>query len=397
MASLTLVKLLFCGQGMTKLVEIYDEGKEKPAADYLALIDCGGRLEQSADAINAIVEKVAARDGTPKRIDLVVLSHQDGDHVSLLPHLGEALKKRLGSKVEVGDVYCGGNGWIPSNTKAVNDFLRCVNYPDMKARHFEPERSDYENATKRSDLGCIKQHKDVYFRILISNLAVAGATGTTRNASSSVVVVENGHEAVLLPGDATYQTMDRINGTPNLSSLLPSVLCLEIPHHGALASAVEDYDSSEDPSKYDWAVIDDFAKKMHAKYIGVSAGPWNSHCHPVDLVVDTFVKQSTEILPEHSYVTYLFHTQHWNTWTGELPIQCTVRTIEPVLWAWSRKKEKGKRRKLQDTGATYTSGEVVFKLAAPGVLKPQEKVEFRPRGTMVIHGTDEVIVQAPEP
>ena len=45
MPSLTRVMILYCGQGMTTLVEIYDDGNVKDAADYLALIDCGGSGE----------------------------------------------------------------------------------------------------------------------------------------------------------------------------------------------------------------------------------------------------------------------------------------------------------------------------------------------------------------
>jgi hypothetical protein len=397
-ASLTLVKLLFCGQGMTTLVEVYDDGVEKPAADFLALIDCGGDIRWAKGALDYIAMKVAARPTNPKWIDLVSLSHQDGDHVALLGRLGERLKQ-ISTPVRVGQAFVGGTSWLKSHEGTVKAFLKDLDYDTTGLNFNAPMRSDYTGATKRADLRCVAQHKDVYFRILISNLATGGTTPEERNASSAAVVVENGHEAIVLPGDGTFETMDRIRNIPNLPSLLPAVLGLEIPHHGALATAVQDYEGSEnDPNKFNWTIIDGFAKAMNAKYVGASAGPWNTHCHPIDLVVDTFADKSNERLLGHSYVTYMFHTQHWRTWSNYLPIECTVRTIEPFMWEWSRKKDKTKRQKPDDeANATFTFGDIVYKLAAPGVLKPEEKVEFRPRRTIGMDGTDEVIVQAPEP
>src|SRR5262245_12325682 len=105
MAQLTLVRLLWSGQGMTTLVHCYAAGVEKDRADFLVLVDCGGNIEWGDLALNYIAAKVLATK--EKKLGAVIISHQDQDHVCLLRGLGD----RLRGKATVGLVILGGLSW----------------------------------------------------------------------------------------------------------------------------------------------------------------------------------------------------------------------------------------------------------------------------------------------
>ncbi|MEV6728372.1 MULTISPECIES: MBL fold metallo-hydrolase [unclassified Streptomyces] len=393
MPSLTLVKLLWCGQGMTTLVEIYDDGVEKGAADYLALIDCGGSPTYGKDAVNHIKDKVAKRTTTPnKMLDLVVISHQDDDHNGLLGALGKELKT---IDARVGSVHIGGLSWIQGNKDTVNEFLTAVKYAVGTVVFDAPAQSDYPGGGAAPTHFAV--HKDVKFRLLISNLDVPGATADiVRNGSSAVVVVDNGVNTVVLPGDATFQTMLEINTKLGGAQLTPQVLALEIPHHGALRTAVENYaKSGKKKTDFTWTIIEDFATKvMKPKNVGASAGPWNTDNHPVQEVIDVFIG-TTDTVPSHTYVAFVFFQKktmvQWATVTTLRAVETTIRQL--ILHQ--------KKRKLNAPPAAppadFVVGHIVYRLTGTPGLRPEEMVEFRPCRTFGMHGPDEDVVQAPEP
>jgi hypothetical protein len=386
-ASLTLVKMLFCGQGMMTLVEVYDDGVEKPAADFLALIDCGGELEYAQESLTFVTEKVRAR--TPPTLDCVVISHQDSDHVRLLKSLG-ALLEPLGATV-TGPIFVGGEAWNREAAK-VGDFLKAVGRSPSSVQHGSPGQSDYTGKADRSQLTHIARHGDVFLRLLVSNLRGAGRN--VANSSSAVVVVENGSYSVVLPGDATFETMLYVNLIGNLKALLPPVIGCSLPHHGALATSVENYKSGKALTDFNWKIIEFFAQQaIAARRVAASAGPWNSHHHPVDEVINVFLKDNPTVIGEHSYVVYLYETEYWKTHRNDLPVECTVRTIAPDTLHAPRTRQK---RKAASGDLAFTPGDIVFKLAPVGVLKPDEMVEFRPRRSGPTAGPDEVVVPAPE-
>ncbi|MFD5623208.1 MBL fold metallo-hydrolase [Streptomyces yangpuensis] len=385
------MKLLWCGQGMTTLVEIYDDGVEKDAADYLALIDCGGSPTYGKGAVDHIANKVAKRKATPKMLDLVVISHQDDDHNGLLGALGEELKK---IDARVGRVRLGGLSWIQGNKDTVNAFLTAVKYAGDAVVFDAPAQSNYFD--DGSAPTHIAEHKDVKFRLLISNLTVPGATpDIVRNGSSAVVVVDNGINTVVLPGDATFQTMLAINTKLGGAPLTPQVLALEIPHHGALRTAVENYASGKKKTEITWTIIEDFATKvMKPKSVGASAGPWNSENHPVQEVIEVFVG-TTETVPPHTYVAYLFFQKgnaiKWAT-------ASTVRAVETTIQELKvRQKKRKQDAPLPAAGTDFIVGDIVYRLTGATGPRPEEMVEFRPRRTLGTHGPDEDVVQAPEP
>lgn len=398
MAALTIVRVLFCGQGMTNLVEVYADGDETKPPDWLALVDCGGSPRWARTAIDTIVSTVAAR--ATKRIDCIVISHQDGDHLRLLTTLGPRLKA-IGASV--GTVFLGGLSWGSGNRATVYAFLDLLEYDRESIGVDGPEASDYRNATVRAQLTAVAGGYGTYIRRLVTNVTISAAKDIQKNGSSAVVVVDDGTSAVILPGDATLETMDAIAALPEKArELLPRpVLGISVPHHGALRTAVSNYVASGDPTTFGYASVDRFVQYLKSQRAAASAGPRNGPKHPMEEVL---VRFHNPLLPaeEHTYVSWVFNRSNgvtadgWDTRTSSRELRCTVRSLgddEPA--AKRRKTSTGVAHKLTKVEV----GDIVFRLAPPGVVPAEQVMEFVPRGTvdLVVHSPDDGVVYAPAP
>ncbi|HWG24170.1 hypothetical protein [Actinospica sp.] len=383
MPSLTRVMILYCGQGMTTLVEIYDDGVVKDSADYLALIDCGGTSDGGQLAVDYVAKKIL--DKKDAVLNLLVISHQDADHVQLLSKLEDKLS---GTKATLAQAVLGGSNWSNTNIGTVESFVELMEMDTDELEFDAPKRSDYKKATKRSELKYIDKHGDTYFRVLISGLAITG-TGRTadivRNASSAMVVVENGSYSVFLPGDATHQTMDAATDVIDAKrNLIPRVVGLEIPHHGALRTAVEDYYARGEPDDFNWRRIKGFAEALSADWVVASAGPKNSHRHPVREVLNVFDDWLITI-DKHGYNAYVFDrnggttSKGWTNYETTNAKSCTIQEYN------------------LDTGV-YQYGDIEIRLTKPGILAPKEMVRFIPRARSGALGLEEdLVVFAPAP
>lgn len=396
MPALTIVKVLWCGQGMTTLVEIYADGHEKDVADYLVLVDCGGNVEWGGRAVNYVAQKVL--DKRDNILDAVVISHQDQDHVILLKQLGDKLR----GQATIGSVFLGGLEWKQSNQKVVKDFLDALDV-DPKGVVFDaPKLSHYTGAKTVDKLRYwVNWNNEVYIRAMVSGLVTTGRPDIRKNASSAVVVVDNGSLAVVLPGDATYQTMDAVNEIKNIGTLLRPVLGLEIPHHGALRTAVEEYVANKDPTRFNYEIIDEFARIVSPRYVAASAGPWNTHHHPIEEVLERF-DPHLQATTEHTYVSYIFSRpdgvkhEGWTEFSDVTYTEwCTVFAIGETA-----KKSKSKFRAVKKEGVNkgpFVFGDISFKLGGAVALAPEEMVSFHPLGTIGPDPADEPVYFAPAP
>jgi hypothetical protein len=346
------VVLLFCGQGMATLVEVYLGGDFNAAPDHLVLVDFGGNTHQGEDewgvpAADYVVDKLKQQQKTHgySAFDYVIISHQDNDHWLLLPSLTEAIEKAEEAsdlhRPSLFGIYAGGTMWGPRAKQAVQSFLATtfdVNYED-EFKFNAPYLSHYTAKTKRNALGRLARFPDVdasdtiYLRVLVSCLPISsGGPDLVKNGSSAVVVLENGTQAVVLPGDATWHTMGHINGMKNVwtKGLLPQVIGLEVPHHGALRTSVENYSKKRKRDDFDWTIITNFAAKMKPFLVGASAGPYSSHRHPVKEVLD-ILNPSRSKLVDHTYVAYVFDKDKWKGLSTKKEVHTTVQAIKPGL------------------------------------------------------------------
>lgn len=386
MPSLTLVKMLYCGQGMMTLIEVYDDGVEKLAADHLALVDCGGSSgTPTDDSLRYIVSKVDAQ--AAKRLACVVVSHQDADHVRYLGLLGG----NLPAGTTVGRLVAGGVAWGGASEESLNTFADEVGY-DQGAIYWPPsEGTDYPADGDAGKVGYQAKLGDTYLRLVVSGVTVGGKD--IKNVSSAVIAVDNGSYRAVLPGDATVETMRHVNKMKNIATLLQPVVAVSIPHHGALRTAVENYLSygaGGRTDKFDYDVLEDFADTLSATRAGASAGPYNSHHHPMQEVMERFY-WTTAASEEHKYVSWMFDDQDWKGWKAKTAAYSTVQRIRTLA-----ANDKTGKKSYNEHGA-FIYGDVVCKLAAPGVLRDEEMVEFRPRGTLGLTETAERVRYAPAP
>jgi len=171
--------------------------------------------------------------------------------------------------------------------------------------------------------------------------------------------------------------------------LIPRVVGLEIPHHGALRTAVEKYIADGKINKFNWSRINAFAEALDADRVVASAGLNNSFNHPLEEVISVFWPWIIET-DSHSYRAYVFDrrkgsktSKGWTNFRTTDAAECTIRS-------W----KSGKTDK----------GDIAIKLSEPGVFTPEEMIEFIPRAQVIIGtGTDDMepvedlVVYAPAP
>lgn len=316
MSYLTRMVALYSGQGMAHLIEYYESGNPKKPPDALALIDFGGEAKNAQEAVKYIVDKIAAQ--TKPTFNLVVVSHQDADHLSLLGELTKQIKQG-GLKYGINKVYAGGAAWRQDNEDIVTAFVNGARSPKPTIRFGEPRRTDYPTKTGELEGWLLKKH-DVAIRLLIAQARMTGQN--LRNASSAVVVIENDNGSIVLPGDATHETMFEINKlftiwrkNPKIPRL-SEVGVMELPHHGALATATQiTYRKKKKSLSY--RRVEQFAKNMSAQGIFASAGPFNNHGHPIKELINRFADYVTLDAPWHYYVALRYSDKPRGTGKGK--------------------------------------------------------------------------------
>ncbi len=200
-----------------------------------------------------------------------------------------------------------GLDWSKDNRELVKNFFLLSKTRPVYG-FSEPFRSDYDGVKTRAKLGKLVELDGVFFRLLTSQLKVSGRQDIVRNASSAVVVIENGVQSVVLPGDSTYQTMAYINELYDgwgAKPLVPSVRGLEVPHHGALRTAVESYLAKGTTDDFDFSIVQSFANNLAPGCVFASAGLLNTHGHPVKELLDIF-DGTLAAFGKHTYVAFEF-------------------------------------------------------------------------------------------
>lgn len=317
---------------MGTLIKIYETVSKKDKLVNLALIDLGSDSpDEATGAVDKVIE--ALEEMAAPKIDLLVVSHQDKDHWSLLPHLQKRILKDV-SATTMGDMYYGGIDWGPQASKAITNWqtaFSCVFTALAKAD------SGYDVAGTKK---LFKDLNGVVFRILITNMVCARKAGDLRkNGSSAVMVVEFGGLTVILPGDAISETLGYINNVCDLWKLKkhpnPIQPCnvLQIPHHGALRTIADNYTSSK---RRKVETANDFGTNVSASYIVASAGYMSQHLHPAKEVID-MLTDGIATVSSHTYVAYEFADTEWYEYKSTRGIYTTVQTVDdpPKRTSWT--------------------------------------------------------------
>lgn len=331
------VYFLHCDQGMGTLVEIYDTNSKLA---HLALLDLGseaGTKKYSDTAIEAVVDALTRmkKAGFTPTIDLLLISHQDFDHWSLLP----ALLEKISSEVptcQLETLYYGGTKWRKKASEAIGEWESEFG---VSADPFGREATDYKTpGTKKS----IKIIDGVAFRLLCANVPVSrAAVDLERNGTSAVIAVEFGGVTAVIPGDATADTIGWINDNifapwkkKGKKNPIQPCKALGAPHHGALRTIASNFISTS-RAKLDVATT--FAGNVSAQNVVASAGWYSKFNHPYKSVMEILgVKAITDAV-SHDYVVYDGSTSKWQqVKASERGIFTTVQTLKdpPERTGW---------------------------------------------------------------
>lgn len=330
----TVVTILYCGQGMANVIEIYDLSMPKaspPAA--LGLVDFGvagksgvqRRREKYSDAVDYVAALLLERQaqGKPCVLDFVLISHQDEDHWALLPALVVAMKKHGGFRIA--KLWLGGSDWKKESEQEV------LKLPWDDVVQFVRARSDYDPPTTTNQPSLFA-YKDTVVRVLGAQAPCALASKKVdirRNGTSVVVVVECADKHAVLPGDATAETFDYVNpimeaweNNQGRGAVHPC-LAISIPHHGSERTFL---------AGKDWGPGNTFAKSVGAQNAVASAGYPNTYGHPRIEVMRLFKGFAQSSVASHTYVAYSTKDQaaRHSSKTG---IYSTVTEFNPtVVW-----------------------------------------------------------------
>ena len=306
------VVFLHCDQGMGTLVRIYDK---LDRLAHLALLDLGsesGSKKYSDTAINAVIRalKQMEKDGFTPTIDLLLISHQDFDHWSLLPRLLERIQDEI-PDCEVDDIFYGGRKWRKKATEALEDW---EDEFDVVAEPFAKETTDYGKAGTKDNIKIID---GVGFHLLCANVPVSrSAQDLARNGTSAVVCINFGGVNAVIPGDATADTVGWINDNvfdlwkkKKKDNPVQPCRALGAPHHGALRTIASNFVSNTDKANLDFATA--FAKNVAAENVVASAGWYSKFNHPYKEVMEVLAVKADTDKNKHDFVWYLGSKSKW--------------------------------------------------------------------------------------
>jgi beta-lactamase superfamily II metal-dependent hydrolase len=292
------VVVLHCDQGMGTLVRVWEDVSGTPTITHMALIDLGcenGTKRFAGDAIDNVIISLEAM-ATPK-LDLLLISHQDTDHWSLLPGLVEAIQSDVPATT-LGTFYRGGMGW-KKGAKAVIELVE--KHFGVKCNPWTDSRSDYADPAKGKL--AIADYAGVAIRILIVN---ADSTKSIANGTSVVTVIDFGGSTSIIPGDATAQTLSACNSLidnwiakKGANPVTPCFL-LTAPHHGALATIADNF-TTKNPRLL---IANEFAQRTQAAWLAASAGYLSKFNHPYKNVMQLLGYKIGTTAKVHNFVWY---------------------------------------------------------------------------------------------
>lgn len=290
---------LWCDQGMANYVEIYKKGGNRFVPDKILLIDFGASsVRTSPDLSETFAPPVFTilgrldemmRLGRPPVIDMLVISHQDNDHWSLIRVLVDQAKVDK-IPLQFGQVRWGGLRWGSNPSGLLKDLAPITVDGVAGIVPWEGVYSDY-TTTPAPAKGALFTYGDVALRTLVVNCPSASNTDkAVRNTSGAILVIEFGANGTyVLPGDATAETMawatgqiERYLAASGTNPVRPC-FALSAPHHGSRETTI-------DANGTDYTIAKAFTESVQPYTLVASAGARNTYAHPHHDVLEIFGK-----------------------------------------------------------------------------------------------------------
>jgi hypothetical protein len=309
------IVVLHCDQGMGTLLKVYDDSVMNDLA-YLALFDLGSDSKDwffTNDALDTVM--AALEEKYDHKLNALLISHQDYDHWSLLPNLRGMIDKSTWKKqFKLGQIYRGGLKWGADPSAEFDTWVKDYKVSGITWTDYV---TDYTPAGKAGEI--TNYEDEVFIQLVIVNTpSRRKGEDLIRNGSSIVACVNYAGNRVLLPGDATSETLDAINDLwdawDNKGKQLPIVPCivLGVPHHGALRTIADNYNSKKPRLN----IAEAFAENVEARRLAASAGFVVKYAHPSKRVLETLWTYRKDKEAAHDFVAYVEDKANWYQFHG---------------------------------------------------------------------------------
>ena len=221
-------------------------------ATHSMVYDTGPKFSRESDAGNRVLVPLLRAMG--EKIDLLMLSHRDSDHIGGAPAvLAMQPQARLVSSIE--DSH---------ELQAVRKSERC-----MAGQSWQWDGVDFE---------------------VLHPLPADYDSNAKSNAMSCVLRISNGTQTALLAGDLETAQELRLVGNPELKLRLKADFLL-MPHHGSKTSSTGAFLDAVQPQ---WALA--------------QAGYRNRFNHPVDSVLERYRQRSIQVIQSPSCGAATWHS-----------------------------------------------------------------------------------------
>ncbi|MFF1342979.1 hypothetical protein ACFVYT_34775 [Streptomyces sp. NPDC058290] len=317
--------VLDVGQGSGNFIQVFDDSDKLVGS---VLIDIGSKKSKKA-AGGPSVKTVAGLLGDPATLNLVVLSHGDGDHINLIPELLDELKS---TKLTVNRVCYGGSRIrYKGGSNSVLSRLEAHMPSGVTTKPLSPGFSSF-TATDPPEPFDTFGELEVW--ILKANAATSDAKSSSSSDGSKRQRVDGGYDintdsvVVLLgfplskawfvvTGDATATTMYQVNEVVNDSvkkKYLQHVVMMTVPHHGSTSTSFDVRGGGE-------ATLKTFAEKIEPVSVIGSADKVGTYKQPSARVLQYFWPYVTVGEPfwgdpaiggRHFYTAYFAPDDHFN-------------------------------------------------------------------------------------
>jgi hypothetical protein len=287
--------VLDVGQGQSTFACIYDDSASPGKIIHTLLFDCGSdkKSPETDNNIDYIAGRLASMD-TPT-LDLLVFSHSDSDHISLMYYVIEAYGKKTKTPLKIKSTwYAGDEDFYTKDGFNILDYLakycKAFTTPDFSESQFKKATGEWAELIWQDPATT----PTVKVGMLIGNVIddkpgvlvkdSFGTAGEKKNRVSIVCALMHDDRSFLICGDATNRTMAWVNHAFGGKSL-SKTLMVTVPHHGSRGTGL-DVSSTQVANQKAIDVVKTFVKTANAKTVTISA--FQKHDHPSLEMVNYF-------------------------------------------------------------------------------------------------------------
>ncbi|HKP51303.1 MAG TPA: MBL fold metallo-hydrolase [Chloroflexia bacterium] len=309
--------VLDVGQGQGNFIEIYEGG----VLTHTILMDLG-YSQKSKKAALASVQYIENELNSMIKptIDLVILSHSDSDHISMVSNLlgrftAPGQPPVVGKKkLTIGNAYYSGERRLYVKKRAGDVLGNIKKYFTDKKQEAQTFSVNYKTLSPKP-MPPWQIVGDVGLHILIANTTIANRPfvnsrlsppdpketgrpdGYLVNTSSLVVLLRYEDVGILITGDATGITMQRCNDVLDVVSKDPvvgpwfkEIFMMTLPHHGSATSTfgMQGIKKQANLKSLAESNLTKFAKYINPACITASADLVRTFKHPSALVIGYF-------------------------------------------------------------------------------------------------------------